>query len=183
MRKKRESLSPQQIHEASAAICMRLWQLRTIQRAAHIAAYLATNNEVDCEPVVEEAWARKRRVYLPILAGKSLYFGAANPATEMRPNQFGILEPVVRARDLRSPGALDVVVVPLVAFDAEGNRVGMGGGFYDRSFAFLNRRNTWRHPKLIGVAYEFQRIDQLAPSPWDVRIDAVVTEKKVYVSR
>ena len=77
---------------------------------------------------------------------------------------------------------LDVVIAPLVAFDESLNRLGMGGGYYDRTFAFRKRARVLRRPVLIGVAYSFQRVDRLQPENWDVPLDVVITEKESYGS-
>jgi 5-formyltetrahydrofolate cyclo-ligase len=97
---------------------------------------------------------------------------AAEGAT--RANHLGIDEPAGACEI----GArwLDLVFLPLVGFDSHGMRLGMGGGYYDRTFAFLNLRTAWRAPRLVGIAYEFQHIDRIEPAPHDVRLDAVVTE-------
>jgi 5-formyltetrahydrofolate cyclo-ligase len=92
-------------------------------------------------------------------------------------NHLGILEP----EGTTNIGArwLDVVLLPLVGFDACGVRLGMGGGYYDRTFAFRNRHTSWRGPRLVGLAYSFQQLPSIAAAAHDVRMDAVVTEKGV----
>ena len=99
----------------------------------------------------------------------------------MYKNRYGIPEPAhpnkARNFPLRS---LDLVLMPLVGFDTQGNRLGMGGGYYDRSFAFLHRHSHWRKPHLMGTAYEFQRLSKLDAQPWDVPLDAIVTEANLY---
>ena len=104
--------------------------------------------------------------------------------TALARNRFGILEPASRRRDrARKPCAIDVVLAPLVAFDSEGNRLGMGGGFYDRTLARLGHLRHWRTPRLVGVAYDFQKVDALPAQDWDVPLDAVVSEREVYAGR
>lgn len=98
----------------------------------------------------------------------------------MRPNRYGIAEPVHRGLHLCSVRALHLVLLPLVGFDARCNRIGMGGGFYDRSFAFLRGRRCWRRPLLVGLAHECQRVDAIKPRPWDLPLDAVVSERRIY---
>ena len=78
--------------------------------------------------------------------------------------------------------SLDLILVPLVAFDANGQRVGMGGGFYDRTLGKARINSTWKRPYLIGIAHELQRVPAIAVQPWDVQMDAVVTEAGVYRS-
>jgi 5-formyltetrahydrofolate cyclo-ligase len=108
------------------------------------------------------------------------------------PNHFSIPEPVSRGRGMVKLSRLDLVLTPLVGFDAQGNRLGMGGGFYDRSFAFLRRRQSWRKPRLLGLAFDLQEVnaqtgDQteggLARQAWDVPLDGVVTESGVKIVR
>ncbi len=124
-----------------------------------------------------------RRWYLPVLhpfrPGR-LWFARYRPVDPMRPNRFGIQEPQRRGRQLCPAHGLDLVLLPLVGFDTHCNRIGMGGGFYDRSFAFLLRRRYWRRPLLIGLAHECQRVDAIERQPWDVPLDAVVTERGIY---
>lgn len=98
----------------------------------------------------------------------------------MRRNIYGIPEPALRNNRLRPPWALDLLLVPLVGFDPECNRLGMGGGFYDRSLAYLARRLHWRRPTLIGIAHEIQKVDRLDTQPWDIPLDMVATEARVY---
>jgi 5-formyltetrahydrofolate cyclo-ligase len=78
-----------------------------------------------------------------------------------------------------SPEALDLVLAPLVVFDPDRNRIGMGGGFYDRSFAFRKNPEN-KVPVLIGVAHELQKVDQIVPQDWDVRLDMIITDQAVY---
>jgi 5-formyltetrahydrofolate cyclo-ligase len=100
------------------------------------------------------------------------------PDSRFEPNRFGIPEPVVATGDLVDASALDVILLPLVAFDLKGNRVGMGGGFYDRTLEFTRQQPYDRRPKLIGLAHEFQYTDALKPSPWDIPLDGIVTDKR-----
>jgi 5-formyltetrahydrofolate cyclo-ligase len=81
---------------------------------------------------------------------------------------------------MASPIRLDLLLVPLVGFDADCNRLGMGGGFYDRTLAYLTRRTHWRRPRLVGIAHECQRVERLETGPWDVPLDAVATERRLY---
>jgi 5-formyltetrahydrofolate cyclo-ligase len=98
----------------------------------------------------------------------------------MRANRFGIPEPTSKGRHIRPARHLDVLLVPLVGFDSTGNRIGMGGGYYDRTLAFLNRRRQWRRPRLIGIAHECQRVAAIEPRAWDVPLQAVATERRLY---
>ena len=152
-----------------------------ILRSQRIAAYLATDGEIDPRPLLQSCWSAGKQVYLPVLVPFSphkLWFARFNPDDILAFNRFGIPEPV--QRHLIKPSALVLVLTPLVAFDVAGHRVGMGGGFYDRTFAFLQRRQHWHKPNLIGLAYEFQKQATIKPNSWDVPLDAVATESHIY---
>ena len=75
---------------------------------------------------------------------------------------------------------MDLLFLPLVAFDTHGNRMGMGGGFYDRSLAFLQQKNGLKKPVLAGLAHEIQKVEQLLTQNWDIPLDFVITEKQLY---
>jgi 5-formyltetrahydrofolate cyclo-ligase len=98
----------------------------------------------------------------------------------MRRNRYGIPEPSRRTGRQRNAQGLDVLVLPLVGFDGDCNRLGMGGGYYDRSLSYLSQRRHWRRPHLIGVAHECQRVPHVPVCPWDMPLDLVVTERGVY---
>jgi len=149
-------------------------------RAKSIAVYLPVGSELDCTPLVVQAWARGRKVFLPVLSGTRLRFAPFCPGAELRANRFGILEPATHARHLRGARHLDVIVVPLVAFDQLGNRLGMGGGYYDRTLAFMKQRSCMHRPYLVAVAFEIQKLEVVPVEEWDVHLDAIVTEKATY---
>lgn len=136
-----------------------------------------------------EAWGgdwrpdAAREWFLPVLrrhAAGRLWFVRWRPPDRLRPNRFGILEPSARRGAIRPAWHLDLVLLPLVGFDDRCNRLGMGGGYYDRSLAWLRQRQHWRRPRLIGLAHECQRLEHIEPRRWDVPLDAVVTEARVY---
>ena len=157
-----------------------------IRNTRRIALYLPVNGEVDPQPLMHTLCSMGKRLYLPVLARfpeRSLLFSAYSPGDPLVCNRFGIPEPE-RIHDKRiRTTALDLVLLPLVAFDARGHRLGMGGGYYDHSFAFLNRRRHWCKPLLMGLAYEFQRVPMIEPEPWDVPLNAIATEQGVYHCR
>ena len=141
-----------------------------------MACYLANDGELDPAPLVRRLRSSGREIYLPVLDGPLLRFAPWTEGEPLRRNRFGIPEPATRHR-ARSALRLDVILVPLVVFDDAGNRLGMGGGFYDRTFARLQDRRAWRRPRLVGVAYGFQRVETLSARSWDVRLCGVVTER------
>jgi 5-formyltetrahydrofolate cyclo-ligase len=183
LRALRRALSPAERQQAALAVARRLEGWPAWAGATRVAGYWACDGELDPAPLLERAWATHRSVYLPVLDGKcSLRFAPHLPGQPLRRNRFDIPEPDVSPAEWLEPSRLDVVLTPLVAFDAAGARLGMGGGFYDRAFAFLRDPGHGGHqPVLLGLGYEFQKVAELIQQPWDVPLDAAVTEAALYV--
>lgn len=181
--RRRCALDPEDVARASLQINRRLWQMPLMARCRRLACYLAVRQEADCGNIVAEAWSRGRAVFLPILHARQLVFAPYRPGMNMVSNRFGIPEPAQDDTAWCRGDELDVALLPLVGFDLHGSRLGMGGGYYDRTFRFLLDRRLWRRPRLIGIAYDFQRVDALPAREWDVPLDAVVTENRVYDCR
>jgi 5-formyltetrahydrofolate cyclo-ligase len=182
LRKQRNALDRHQQAAASAGVSRILGTTHRFRVSQHIAFYIAEDGEIDISGLMERAWSMGKTCYLPVLShliGDRLWFAPANPDTPMVFNRFGIPEPAVPSRQLRSARHLDLVLLPLVGFDGSGNRLGMGGGFYDRSLEFLRHRNAWHRPRLYGVAHELQKVDRLEARPWDVPLQAVVTDRQI----
>jgi 5-formyltetrahydrofolate cyclo-ligase len=132
-----------------------------------------------------QAWKAGKTVYLPVLVNdppQSLRFAPYRPGVPLQRNRFNIPEPDSPITDELMPDQLDLVLTPLVAFDLTGTRLGMGGGFYDRSFSFLlNHGSIEKRPYLLGLGYEFQKATEvLVREGWDVPLDAAVTEAAFY---
>jgi 5-formyltetrahydrofolate cyclo-ligase len=149
-------------------------------RAQRIAFYLPQGGEFDAHPLLNQALWMQRDCYLPVLPlrGRVMRFGRVSRHTRMRPNRYGIPEPL-DARPLRAR-QLDLLLMPLVGFDSAGHRLGMGGGYYDATLAYMQHRRSWRKPRLVGLAYECQRVEKLPHEPWDMPLDAVLTERHLY---
>ncbi|MCP4432800.1 MAG: 5-formyltetrahydrofolate cyclo-ligase [Gammaproteobacteria bacterium] len=177
-RRIRLEISPDDLDIAAGDLCNRIIELAEYRRASKIAAYYAVNGEISLEEVIAHALGLGKKIYLPNLDQKSLRFSPYFDGQKMRINYFKLPEPDVDDEQMLQPDELDLVLAPLVVFDAQCNRIGMGGGFYDRSFAF--RKQGVDKPVLIGVAHEVQKVDQLIPEEWDVRLDKVVTDQAVY---
>lgn len=145
--------------------------------APSIAAYCATRDEFDTRPFIATICETKR-CYLPVIThNKSLIFVRYQPGDRLKPNAFGILEPT-EPKEVCEPAALGMVLLPLLAFDALGHRLGMGGGYYDRTFEFLKTQPAMsKRPHLAGLAYALQEADDLPVDPWDVTLDSVITER------
>ncbi len=160
---------------ASRRIAERFLNSRYFMGSETIGCYVSTWDEVDTSAIIERAWRAKKRIFLPLtVAPRCLRFRETLPETELAMNRLGLWEPV--SGTSIDASRLDVVVTPLVAFDRQRNRIGMGGGYFDRTFAFLGDRQHWLRPKLIGVAFECQKVRNIVPNPWDVPVFRVYTE-------
>lgn len=145
----------------------------------HVACYLARTEEFDCSPIIKGLWESNKNCYLPVLSTKQeghLDFVTYHPEDTVALNRYRILEP--QHHNFFAPENLDLVLVPLVGFDMHGHRLGMGGGYFDRTFAFL-QNNPIKKPLLIGLAYECQRMHNLPYDDWDVSLHGVLTEEKI----
>ena len=181
-RKRRLNLSPINQTKSASALVVQLRRLPVYRRATNIAFYIANDGELNPSLALKQALMRKKCCYLPCLTTRnSMIFRRYTPNTRMIPNIYNILEPQPRAASIPAV-RLDVVLLPLVAFDRKGNRLGMGGGFYDRTFDFKRRFNP-RKPVLVGLAHSIQEVDSLPTNDWDVPLDYVVTEKDVFKRR
>jgi len=141
---------------------------------------MANDGELDPFYLMATAWEMGKHCYLPVLTpthDKSLLFAPYEPDAPLVHNQFGIPEPRIAARHLIKARNLDLVIMPLVAFDRRGNRIGMGGGYYDRTLGFLNARTQWRKPRLVGIGYSFQEVSSIGSEPWDVPLGYMATER------
>lgn len=182
MRSQRRALSAYEHRLASDRALDKILHHPVFLRARHIALFLPNDGEIDISELMPVAWAMHKHCYLPVLAspGQRLTFAAMEKNTRLELNRYGIPEPVTSRRHHRQPQQLDLVLTPLVAFDEQGNRLGMGGGYYDRSFAFLRRRQHWCKPRMLGVAHDFQRVGKLPRQPWDVPLHGVFTDQQFY---
>ena len=183
LRARRQELSaPEQTHAAHQLIA-HLVATRLYRVSRRIAVYLPNDGEIDPVPLMARIWKMNKTCYLPILSRLQhdrLWFAPFTQDTPLAANRFGILEPVAPARTWVRAQELDLILMPLVGFDTHGNRLGMGGGFYDKSLAFLRHRTLWRKPHLIGLAHDFQRVKKIEASAWDVPLQAVATDQSVY---
>ena len=184
IRKQRQRLTQSEREVAAQGLCQQIIHSKLFNNSQHIAFYLSNDGEIDPYYLMMAAWQRGKQCYLPVLGlrpANKLWFIPFDVDTQLTNNRFGIPEPVhsKRQRQFKTQ-QLDLILMPLVAFDDQGNRLGMGGGFYDRSLAFLRQRHSWHKPRLMGLAYEFQQIESLPYQTWDVPLDAIATEQQIY---
>ncbi|NWD22054.1 5-formyltetrahydrofolate cyclo-ligase [Pseudomonas yamanorum] len=185
LRKARRALTPSEQRQAAHGLYRQLAQHPLFRRAKHISLYLPTDGEIDPRLLLRAAQRRGKATYLPVLSAwprTKMVFQRVRPGEKLRLNRFRILEPQVNVSRQRKVWALDLVLLPLVGFDDVGGRLGMGGGFYDRSLAYMARRKSWRKPTLLGLAHECQKVERLAQASWDVPLEGTVTDKDWYMA-
>lgn len=177
--KARRGELPERESEAAARLFAR--HLSPLLRPGkRIAVYIKHGHEADTSTVIELARRRGCILYLPAITSyrhHHMRFLRFDGSASLHSNRYGILEPDPGTASPLRPQGLDLVLLPVVAFDMQGWRLGSGAGFYDRHLHHLRAGRRWRKPKLVGIAYEFQSVPRLEPAPWDVPLDAVVTER------
>ena len=147
-------------------------QKRAVFRnAKHIAIFIPNDGEIETADTIKFLLKQGYFVYLPILAGEKLKF--AKMGKFFRKNRFGIEEPIFTP--IIGAHKMDIILMPLVGFDKNKNRLGMGGGFYDKTLSFHKKLKEFRIPKLYGLAFDAQEVDKLQSKPWDVPVDGIVT--------
>ena len=175
LRAARRALPVELARRHATDVARRFCASKIALRGRRFAGYVASDGELDPAEIIDRLLDRRRTVALPVvLRSRALCFYRYTPQTRMVQNRFDILEPDTTAGTYIPTTALDVVLVPLVAYDERGHRLGRGGGFYDATFARLSRR-----PLLVGLAHALQRVARLDAGDWDVPLDAVVTENGV----
>lgn len=150
-----------------------------IIQAESVAVFLSFDGELDTSPLIQQLWQQEKRVYLPVLhpfrAGYLLFLRYA-PDTELVRNRLKIMEPRLDVRQVLPLPQLDVLLTPLVAFDHLGQRLGMGGGFYDRTLQYRNQMSRGPYP--IGLAHDCQQIDALPVESWDIPLPEIITPSR-----
>ena len=162
-----------------AAILFRNHSL--LQTCFHCACYLSLDTEFDTMPIIQALWNMGKKCYLPILSKQKenqLDFVCYKAGDELQRNRYHILEPK-NISAIIEPEKLDLVLLPLIAFDRKGHRIGTGAGYYDRTFSFLREQSVTK-PILWGLAYEMQRVEILPADPWDIPLHGVVTEQGIF---
>jgi 5-formyltetrahydrofolate cyclo-ligase len=178
MRRLRRALGEEQRAAADNAICRNISALGAYRQARTLAVFMAFDGEPSLARLASAAAKQGKRVYAPVLLRRGMCFAPLVSGAALAHNCFGIDEP--HGSKLIDPRALDLVLTPLVAFDRRGARLGVGRGYYDRAFRFLGHRVHWSRPKLLGVAYSFQLLDEIELNAWDVPLWGAVTESQTF---
>ncbi|WP_422136713.1 5-formyltetrahydrofolate cyclo-ligase [Endozoicomonas sp. ALD040] len=180
LRSNRQSLSAEQQLTAAKKLSSVVCNSEAFRHSQHIALYLANDGEIDPGFIAEAIWEQDKFCYLPVLdqeQPEKMYFQLYRPNTRMVENRYGIAEPELDLEKTVKAEALDLVLMPLTGFDEQGNRLGMGAGYYDRTFAFLENRSK---PILMGLAHECQKVSSIPAADWDVPMKSIATEKQLY---
>ena len=180
IRQRRRALTPEQQTQFALQAADRMMAYTPVLLAQTVAVFLSFDGELDTRPLIDQLWRAGKRVYLPVLhpfSPGNLLFLHYHPSSDLVVNRLKIREPKLDVRDVLPLSRLDVLVTPLVAFDAAGQRLGMGGGFYDRTL------QNWRQHRLqpVGYAHDCQQVDALPTEQWDIPLPAVITPSKTWL--
>ncbi|GLX81316.1 5-formyltetrahydrofolate cyclo-ligase [Thalassotalea eurytherma] len=178
IRGRRQALSALTQASAQESLKNQFIKLFASDKPESIAIYLANDGELDTLKLINHCWQQNIDVYLPVIHPFSrhhLLFQQYTPTTKMVLNRFGISEPKLNSQSTICPQNLSVLCTPLVAFDSQGNRMGMGGGFYDRTLSQLQQSKT----KVIGLAHDCQQVDSVPVEPWDMPLSMIMTPTKI----
>jgi len=173
LRSERVQMSERVVREKSLRIYHRLIDMPAYQLARCIACYVSIKNEVDTKTVIQKAIDSGKQVGVPVTREDGdMDFQAIAGLSDLRPVHYGLREPVPDSKKVLLPHTIDLILVPGIAFDRSGHRIGSGGGYYDR---FLARTEVVR----IGLSYGFQIIDRVPAEPHDEKMDLIITENEV----
>ena len=186
IRLKRNQLPSRFQSSASEQLLKQLVDLPEFSQARRLALYLANDGELDLTPVIHYCWQHNKSVYLPVIHpfnSNYLIFVQYHNTSQMKANKFGIEEPIAQPSQICPTAELDLLLTPLVAFDHQGNRLGMGGGFYDRTLAPLFKEPQKKVPKVIGLAHDCQQVATIPVESWDIPIPKIITPTKQIMCR
>lgn len=183
LRAARRGLDLDAQRQAADGLLQQVLGFSDFMQSDRVAVYLANDGEIDSSAVIAWMQDNHRHCYLPVVRQEggrnSLLFAEIKKGTQLIDNQFGIAEPLVDEAELIAATELDLVLLPLVGFDDAGNRVGMGGGFYDTTFEFLKESGAER-PVLAGIAHELQKVKRIDAERWDIPLKTVITDRQIY---
>jgi 5-formyltetrahydrofolate cyclo-ligase len=173
----RKSLTPGEFSSASLRIQKAFLETDNYKCARSIIVYSPIHQEVDTELIVRSAWESGKRVAFPVVVGHELVFREVQDISSLQRGAFGILEPCPTGR-IAMPEETDILVLPGIAFDLNGHRIGYGKGYYDKT---LHRIEG--HGKIVGLCYDFQLVDEILGESHDVKMDLIITDKRVVCPR
>jgi 5-formyltetrahydrofolate cyclo-ligase len=181
-RARRNNLSPEQQTLAGEKLLQQCQTMRCFKKAKLIACYLANDGEISLQPLIDYCWAENKTVCLPVLhpfCPGHLLFIKYTAHSAMVVNRYQIPEPLLRCDHIIPLKNLDVICTPLVAFDRLGQRLGMGGGFYDRTLAPIRRDGL--ATAVLGAAHDCQLHESgLNTKHWDIPLQQIITPRHIY---
>lgn len=176
LRQQRRAIPANSREQFAEQLWQQAQQAISFQNGQKIALYLENDGEINPKYIQKFLEKNDFSIYLPILDDEILKF--AKVGNKFKENKFGISEPV--STEILNAEQLDIIFVPLVGFDKDKNRIGMGSGFYDRTLAFKKHQKKYSHPKLYGLAFDCQKVNKLKNQEWDIPLDAVITPTTIY---
>jgi 5-formyltetrahydrofolate cyclo-ligase len=180
LRERRAAIGASERIAAATSLVEHLEAIPEFITDANVAGYWAIAGELPLAAIIGGLRARGQVYHLPVIdAQKRLVFAPWSPGMPIATNRFGIPEPSDKKHAHLAPDAMDVVLVPLLGFDRTGYRLGFGGGYYDRSFAFLRDIERPAKPVLVGIGYAAQEVDRIEPRDWDVKLDFIATDREL----
>ena len=181
---RRNELDAKQRIAAAAGVLDSLESLPEFMTDAKVAGYWAVRGELPLNLAVASLTRREQQYFLPVLGqARQLRFAEYREGARLQGNRFGIPEPEVPTEALQTAGDMDVILLPLLAFDRKGHRLGTGGGWSDSSLAFLGNEPRPARPLLVGIGYGFQEVEAVSIEPWDVDLDYVATDAELIACR
>ena len=177
LRQKRNRLSLQARQRFDSSINSTLLSTGILLRSPRIAGYLANDGEPSIEPFIYACFRRNIQHYLPVINKNKLYFAQYTWGDALANNTFDICEPFTKWHF--QTRLLSIILLPVVGYDIQGNRLGMGGGYYDCTLKFMLNANCKKRPLLVGIAYSLQCTKNIKRQSWDIPLDAVLTEQGV----
>jgi 5-formyltetrahydrofolate cyclo-ligase len=182
IRTRRKQLSSLQQQNAALQLSHKL--LNKVQPNHHkrIALFLSMDGEINTQPAIEALWQAQVEVYVPVIHpfnSQQMLFIRYQKQTPLIRSPLGMMEPALDCSQVCPLAELDIIFTPLVAFDVQGNRLGMGGGFYDRTlqYHYQQQRTT---PQVIGIAHDCQKVDSLPTEPWDIPLREIITPSRLF---
>ena len=186
IRYQRSLLNADQQAEQSLLLSKRLIKEQVVKGVKHIAIYLANDGELNTQPFIDWCWQNNITVYLPVIhpfSKNNLLFLKYAETSILVKNKYGILEPKLNVQDIITVAQLDIIFTPLVAFDRYGNRLGMGGGFYDRTLSAWHiqyQQNKHAKPLPVGLAHDCQKVNTIPFESWDIPLPKIITPTTSY---
>jgi 5-formyltetrahydrofolate cyclo-ligase len=180
-RARRNKFTQVEQQQAASALLNRCLDFPPFLKVTSIACYLSNDGEVDTQNIIEYCWQHNISVLLPLISPQNpgyLLFLEHRPQWPLKHNKYGIAEPQFDTQKVVELVDIDIIFTPLVAFDKTGNRLGMGGGYYDRTLANLMVQRS--RPLVIGLAHDCQITEKLPVQSWDIPLNGIITPSQIF---